>query len=115
MANTGYGHIASPDVHVDEETQTLVMVYHIGGINRNRAFRQELANQKCPWGQVSLLATSTDGINWKTSSRCIGKPYLRVFRYLGKWRGIARVEGSIALFDAPGDGRTLSGNFIQGT
>ena len=114
MAGTGKGHIASPDVHVDHDTKQLFMVYHVGGLNNNAALRQDLYEQGCPWGQVSLLATSVDGIHWATSSRCMGKPYLRVFRYMGRWRGVARVSGTLALFSAPGDGKTLSGNFVQG-
>ena len=114
MGGTGYGHIASPDIHVDEATQTLMMVYHIGGINQNTRLRDEFRRQGCDNSQVSLLAQSKNGIDWTTTETCLGQPYMRVFRHGGRWRGVARHEGSLALFSAPGNGQTLSGRFTRG-
>ena len=72
-----YAHVASPDVHIDEENQRLVMYYH--GL--------------LPGGdQQTRLATSTDGINFKPREPLLGPPYFRATKldgmiYLSMWEG----------------------------
>ena len=59
-------HIASPDVHVDDENQRIVMYYH--GL-------QEAGRQ------VSRVAVSTDGLSFASFEEILGRTYMRVFGY----------------------------------
>jgi hypothetical protein len=65
-----HGHIASPDVHVDDQTREILMYFH-GRIAPNAG------------EQTSFLATSRDGIAFTPQSQGLGRPYFRVF----EWRG----------------------------
>lgn len=71
-----YGHIASPDVLVDEERRELRMYFHgmAGPGNRQRTF----------------LATSHDGLHWTASACDLGPFYFRVFRRSGAWFAFAK-------------------------
>lgn len=61
-------HIASPDVHVDEATQTIVMYFHgLEGFGR----------------QVSRVAVSADGIVFTAQPEILGRTYMRAFNYDG--------------------------------
>lgn len=60
-----YAHIASPDVHVDNETQQIVMYIHGRGAGR----------------QMTRLALSTDGINFEGAPEVLGRPYFRVIEH----------------------------------
>lgn len=55
-------HIASPDVHVDDENRRIVMYFH--GLN---AFAS----------QVSRVALSSDGLNFEALPQVLGRPYMR--------------------------------------
>ncbi len=67
-------HIASPDVHVDHATQTIVMYFHgLEGLGL----------------QVSRVATSADGIAFKARPETFAKSYLRAFRHAGYVYGMA--------------------------
>ena len=67
-------HIASPDVHVDEKNQRIVMYYH--GLE-DAAF------------QHSRVALSNDGINFTAREENLGKTYFRKFDYQGNTYAIA--------------------------
>ncbi len=61
-------HIASPDVHVDEATKTIVMYFHgLEGFGR----------------QVSRVAVSQDGIEFTARPEVLGRTYMRAFNYDG--------------------------------
>ncbi len=61
-------HIASPDVHVDEQNRRIVMYFHgLDGVSR----------------QVSRVATSTDGIHFEARPEVLGRTYMRVFQHAG--------------------------------
>lgn len=64
-------HIASPDVHIDDEKQEIKMFYH--GLLH-------------PVGhaQGTRVALSSDGINFKAQSPLCGPAYFRVFEYRSK-------------------------------
>ena len=67
-------HIASPDVHVDHATRTIVMYFHgLEGLGQ----------------QVSRVATSDDGIAFRARPQTFAKSYLRVFRHAGQLYGMA--------------------------
>jgi hypothetical protein len=64
------GHIASPDLHIDSENRRLVMYYHgHGGVSTPRDVEQP-----------SMVAYSSDGLNWRTDFEVLGESYFRVFR-----------------------------------
>jgi len=65
----GVDHVASPDVHVDEERRQIRMYYHHG---LTATARQE-----------SRVAVSDDGISFRRFAGSLGNPYFRVFRWDG--------------------------------
>ena len=61
-------HIASPEVHVDSKTQSILMYFHgLEGLGH----------------QVTRLATSPDGIHFKAQPEILGKSYFRIFPHEG--------------------------------
>ena len=59
-------HIASPDVHVDDAAQTIVMYFH---------------GLEGPGLQVTRVATSADGVNFEAQPQVLGRSYIRAFRH----------------------------------
>jgi hypothetical protein len=68
-------HVASPDVHLDHETETVRMYYH--GVSD---YEQYMAFEGAG-GQASGVAHASDGIEFTADDRTFGTPYLRMFRY----------------------------------
>jgi hypothetical protein len=66
-------HIASPDVHIDDESQRLIMYYH-GPVEERR---------QADAGQCSFVATSTDGLHFASGNEVLGTSYFRVFQWGG--------------------------------
>jgi hypothetical protein len=60
-----YVHVASPDVHVREERQEIVMYVHGQDLER----------------QLTRVATSRDGLHFESHPEILGRPYFRVFRH----------------------------------
>lgn len=60
-----YAHIASPDVHVRDDLQQIVMYVHGRDVGR----------------QLTRLATSSDGINFQGREENLGRPYFRVIQH----------------------------------
>lgn len=67
-------HIASPDVHIDNKNQRILMYFH--GL-------EGLAHQK------TRLAESTDGIHFEAHPDIIGRTYFRAFNWQGFTYGLA--------------------------
>jgi hypothetical protein len=70
-----YKHVASPDVHVDHQSEQIRMYFHCpvyisGPVDNNDSYRQ-----------VTLLATSEDGLNFEASTEHLGNAYFRVFQW----------------------------------
>jgi len=84
-------HIASPDVHVDNEKREVRMYYH----------------GPTTGGQKSRVAISKDGIHFTARPEILGAPYLRVFR----WGGFYYALGMPGIFYRSKDGLS---NFEQG-
>ncbi len=76
QATSFRGHIASPDVHVDEERRQIRMYFH--GPHKNRD------------SQWSGIATSADGLRFKVSDEILGKPYFRVWQWEEAWYALAK-------------------------
>lgn len=60
-----YAHIASPDVHVDDRNQQIIMYIH--GRDAGR--------------QLTRLARSKDGLNFRGAPEVLGRPYFRVIEH----------------------------------
>jgi len=60
-----YPHIASPDVHVREDTREIVMYIHGRDVGR----------------QLTRVATSRDGIHFRGHEEVLGRPYFRVIKH----------------------------------
>jgi hypothetical protein len=69
------GHIASPDIIVDNEKQEIRMYFHCGFDG---------------WGHNSGVAISKDGMTFTPQPKPIGGPYFRVFRRDGWYYAIDR-------------------------
>jgi hypothetical protein len=70
------GHIASPDVHVDEARREIRMYFH--------------GPSKAQKGQKSFVAVSKDGLSFKASDEVLGSFYFRVFRWQDDWFAMAK-------------------------
>ena len=60
-----YAHIASPDVHIDQENRRIVMYVHGRDVGR----------------QLTRAATSTDGLHFEGRPEALGAPYFRVIEH----------------------------------
>ena len=81
-AEVGGKHIASPDVHVDDEKKEMRMYFHFSITPRET------------WGHRSGVAVSPDGISFRpVNTKPIGQPYIRVFRRDGFYYALDRVGG----------------------
>ena len=77
-------HIASPDMHVDDDAREIRMYYHGVGVG---------ADGKAE-GQFSYLATSPDGLRFAGGDERLGHSYFRVFQW-GGWYYALRREGEL--------------------
>lgn len=71
-------HIGSPDVHVDDRTQTMLMYYH-GGTVGSRPIHG------------TSLAISANGIDFVSKAGLLGGPYWRAFKHNGMWYAVAKL------------------------
>ena len=70
------GHIASPDVHVDDARQEIRMYFH--------------GPAKDGSGQKSFVAVSKDGLHFKAGDEVLGQFYFRVFQWQNAWYAMAK-------------------------
>ena len=68
-------HIASPDLHVDEQNRRIVLYFHGPTENGGRA-------------QTTFAATSADGLHFSPRARALGPSYARIFRHDHWWYGL---------------------------
>jgi hypothetical protein len=88
-------HIASPDVHVDDEAREIRLYFH-GRILHGRPDRTEKRSI-----HRGGLAVSRDGLDFEVVAPAISSTYLRVFTWRGGVWGVAMAGGG-ALLRAPG-------------
>ena len=75
MEQAGFhGHVASPDVHVDDDRREIRLYFH--GMDRPRDDGT---------GQSSRVALSPDGLSYEVLPEVLGPQYFRVFRRDGLW------------------------------
>lgn len=77
-------HIASPDPIIDEEKKEWRMYFH--GIPKG----PQPEAGRAYGHQQTFVATSPDGLNWKTQSEAVGPFYFRVFRWQDAWYGFSK-------------------------
>jgi hypothetical protein len=70
------GHVASPDVHADDERREIRLYFH--------------GPSKRGGGQKSFVAVSKDGLNFQASDEVLGQFYFRVFRWQDAWFAMAK-------------------------
>jgi hypothetical protein len=75
-ASSCTGHIASPDVYVDEARKQIRMYFHGPARGGSR--------------QKSFVATSNDGLRFTASAEPLGIFYFRVFRWRDEWFAMAK-------------------------
>ncbi len=72
------GHVASPDVHVDDERREIRMYYH----------------GPSPVEQLTHVAVSRDGLSFRARPETLGPSYFRVWRWMG-WHYATAMPGLI--------------------
>ena len=61
-------HIASPDVHIDNDRKRIIMYFH---------------GLESVGTQLSRVAISEDGLSFETEPQILGRSYMRIFKYRG--------------------------------
>lgn len=69
-------HVASPDVHVDDDQREIRLYFH--GV--------EHGGQR----QLTFLARSQDGLNFSVGNRALSEFYLRTVPWRGQWIGMSK-------------------------
>ncbi|MGN7889887.1 hypothetical protein ACN9ML_01500 [Dyadobacter endophyticus] len=78
-------HIASPDLHIDPVNKQLVMYFHCPlFVSGDKADKRN-------YKQLTLRATSADGIHFKPETTQLGESYFRVFEWKGQHYAISRL------------------------
>ena len=92
-------HIASPDIHVDNNRMEVLMFFH--GVSLNG------------WNQKTFVARSKDGINFVAGEIPIADFYFRTVRHKDQW--IAMSKGGVMYISDSLDGnyRTLSKRIFE--
>ena len=86
-------HIASPDVHVDDENKRIVMYYH-GKVKTDEA----------PHNQCSFVSFSKNGLDFSSNSGILGMFYFRVFKYRNKFYALAKNKNTDGILYESEDG-----------
>ena len=98
-----WDHIASPDVHVDEQRQRILMYFHA-----------PLAGSE---SQKTAAAVSEDGIRFTPASAVLGRYYFRVFEWRERFFAIAKLDntrwGELYEADSPLGPFSSVGPFIR--
>ena len=79
------GHIASPDVHVDDGYRQVRLYYH--GSESASGTGGARKGQGSP--QFSRVAVSRDGLRFEAGREILGRPYMRAFQWDGWWYALA--------------------------
>lgn len=85
-------HIASPDVHVDEERREILMYFHGVAFPRGQTDGHEQqfgAASRWVGNQRTKLAVSADGLYFEANPAPLAASYLRAFRWDGWTYGLA--------------------------
>ena len=80
-----HDHVASPDMHVDEDRHEILMYFHCPSGGEVDANGRVDINQ-----QQTFLAASGDGLRFRVSPNALGPAYFRVFRWNDSYYAIVR-------------------------
>jgi len=89
----GRGHIASPDVHVDDAAKEIRMYFH-----------QPPAKESAAKEQQAYVALSKDGVRFTARKEELGHAYMRVFEYKGARYGFGMGGTTDGVFMRSPDG-----------
>lgn len=93
-------HVASPDVHVDDDRREIRMYFHFSIAPRTT------------WGHRTGVALSTDGLRFRpVGNKPLGQPYIRVFRRDGYYYALDRIGGLSRSRDGLADFEAGSSDF----
>jgi hypothetical protein len=82
LAETRFeGHVASPDVHVDDAEERIRMYFH--------GCCGPFDHESGPFEQVTDVAASADGVDFEVRGRSLGNSYFRVWAHDGTHYAIA--------------------------
>jgi len=81
---TVVGHVASPQVIIDDANRRFYLFYH--GDNPRK--KQMGIDGDVEGGQLTGVAQSEDGLGFVSLERVVGPAYLQVFSHRGRWFGI---------------------------
>ena len=97
------GHIASPDIHVDDDDKRLIMYYH-GPVDPEGPATGMGIDDGPPIAgtQRSFVATSKNGIHFESGTEVLGSSYMRAF----SWNGWTYALGMPGIFYRSRDGLT---------
>jgi hypothetical protein len=98
--NAVKGHVASPEVVVDEARRQLVLFYH-GNHPAKRPSAERVEGEETP--QLTAVAFSNDGLQFTATNIVVGPAYLRVFQHRDRWYALNHSGDlrSAPRFDAP--------------
>jgi len=85
-------HVASPDVHVDEERREILMYFHGVAFPRGQTDGHEQqfgAASRWIGNQRTKLAISPDGLAFRAQPEPLGASYMRAFRWAGQTYALA--------------------------
>jgi hypothetical protein len=91
LADSGFcGHLASPDVHVDEERREIRMYFHGADDPSGPGPRERPGVLPRPdggglAGQHTRVGLSGDGLRFAARPELLGRPYFRAVRWRGWW------------------------------
>jgi len=89
-----YRHIASPDVHVDNDRRQIRMYFH------GPVYFSGPKSDGDSYRQLSMVATSPDGLQFTAQDEILGNAYFRVF----EWDGMTYALGMPGVFYRSKDG-----------
>jgi hypothetical protein len=83
-SNGDIRHIASPDVHVDAESRQIRMYFHCP------VYISGPPESDDSYQQVTFVATSSDGLDFRAGTEQLGDYYFRIFQWGGYHYALAR-------------------------
>jgi hypothetical protein len=85
-----FDHIASPDVHINEQRREIVMYFHCPTRQPGQPLNTAAGQGVDITIQNTLLAVSNDGMHFKPQGGVLGPAYFRVFQWHGAHYAICR-------------------------
>lgn len=84
-------HVASPDVHVDEEQRVIRLYFHTPTAPMIASTDPAYAERALDVPQQSFAAVSRDGLHFTVQEAALGPSYFRVWQWRGAWYALPRL------------------------